>query len=114
MDAGLTPDSTLVVPPPCGPPRRLGKPSSQSTIQNPKFKIQNFSLASHPPQSPRFRRDLPSLERPAGAWLRDFNVAACKARLQLSRASGGTNGPGTARSLGRRVIPGQTHGVQPP
>ena len=35
-------------------------------------------LASHPPESPRFRRDLPSLERRAGAWLRDFNVAAAR------------------------------------
>jgi hypothetical protein len=35
-------------------------------------------LASHPPQSPRFRRDLPTLERRAGAWLRDFNVAAAR------------------------------------
>jgi hypothetical protein len=33
-------------------------------------------IASHPPQSPRFRRDLPTLERRAGAWLRDFNTAA--------------------------------------
>jgi hypothetical protein len=35
-------------------------------------------LASHPPQSPRFRRDRPSLERRAGAWLRDFNAAAAR------------------------------------
>lgn len=27
MDAGLTPDSTLAVPPPSGPPRRRCKPS---------------------------------------------------------------------------------------
>lgn len=33
-------------------------------------------IASHPPQNPRFRRDRPSMERMAGAWLRDFNVAA--------------------------------------
>jgi hypothetical protein len=35
-------------------------------------------LASHPPESPRFRRDLPTLERRAGAWLWDFNVAAAR------------------------------------
>ncbi len=35
-------------------------------------------LASHPPQSSRFRRDLPILERRAGAWLRDFNTAAAR------------------------------------
>ena len=35
-------------------------------------------LASHPPQSLRFRRDLPNLERRAGAWLRDFNTAAAR------------------------------------
>lgn len=33
-------------------------------------------IASRPPQSPRFRRDRPTLERRAGAWLRDFRVAA--------------------------------------
>jgi hypothetical protein len=32
-------------------------------------------IASRPPQSPRFRRDRPTLERRAGAWLRDFRVA---------------------------------------
>lgn len=35
-------------------------------------------LASRPPQSPRFRRDRPSLERRAGAWLRDFRTAAAE------------------------------------
>jgi hypothetical protein len=35
-------------------------------------------LASHPPQSPRFRRDLPTLERRAGAWLRDFHSAVSR------------------------------------
>ena len=33
-------------------------------------------LASHPPPSPRRRRNLPSLERRAGAWLRDFTTAS--------------------------------------
>jgi hypothetical protein len=32
-------------------------------------------IASRPPQSPRFRRDRPILERRAGAWLRDFNAS---------------------------------------
>jgi hypothetical protein len=41
-------------------------------------------LASHPPQSPRFRRDLPSLERRAGAWLRDFNVATARPGFSLA------------------------------
>jgi len=35
-------------------------------------------IASHPPQSPRFRRDRPVLERRAGAWLRDFTLAAAE------------------------------------
>jgi len=30
-------------------------------------------IAARPPQSNRFRRDRPNLERRAGAWLRDFN-----------------------------------------
>lgn len=29
-------------------------------------------IAARPPRSPRFRRDRPTLERRAGAWLRDF------------------------------------------
>ena len=33
-------------------------------------------IASRPPQSPRFRRDRPTLERRAGAWLRHFNASA--------------------------------------
>jgi hypothetical protein len=40
-------------------------------------------LASHPPQSPRFRRDRPSLERRAGAWLRDFNTAAARSGFSI-------------------------------
>ena len=35
-------------------------------------------LASHPPDSPRFRRNLPTLERRAGAWLPDFHAAAAR------------------------------------
>jgi hypothetical protein len=34
--------------------------------------FQRFSFFSRP----RFRRDLPSLERRAGAWLRDFSAAS--------------------------------------
>lgn len=33
-------------------------------------------IASRPPQNPRFRRDRSTLERRAGAWLRDFRTAA--------------------------------------
>jgi hypothetical protein len=33
-------------------------------------------FASHPPESRRMRRDRPSLERIAGAWLRSFRTAA--------------------------------------
>ena len=33
-------------------------------------------FASHPPESHRMRRDRPSLERMAGAWLRGFRTAA--------------------------------------
>lgn len=33
-------------------------------------------IASRPPQSPRFRRDRPTLERRAGGWLRDFRIAS--------------------------------------
>jgi hypothetical protein len=32
-------------------------------------------IASRPPQSPRFRHDRSTLERRAGAWLRDFNAS---------------------------------------
>ena len=35
-------------------------------------------LAARPPQSPRFRRDRPTLERRAGAWLRDFHTASAR------------------------------------
>jgi hypothetical protein len=35
-------------------------------------------IASRPPLSPRFRRDRPTLERRAGAWLRDFRIAASR------------------------------------
>ena len=35
-------------------------------------------IASHPPASPRFRRDRPTLERRAGTWLRDFTLAAAQ------------------------------------
>ena len=35
-------------------------------------------IAARPPQSNRFRRDRPNLERRAGAWLRDFNDVASR------------------------------------
>jgi hypothetical protein len=35
-------------------------------------------IASRPPPSPRFRRNRPSLERRAGAWLRDFRAATVR------------------------------------
>lgn len=35
-------------------------------------------IAARPPQSTRFRRDRPNLERRAGAWLRDFNDVSSK------------------------------------
>jgi hypothetical protein len=35
-------------------------------------------IAAHPPRSPRFRRDRPTLERRAGAWLRDFATVAAE------------------------------------
>lgn len=35
-------------------------------------------FAARPPHSPRFRRDRPTLERRAGAWLRDFHLAASR------------------------------------
>ena len=41
-------------------------------------------LAARPPQSPRFRRDRPTLERRAGAWLRDFHTAASRLGFSIS------------------------------
>jgi hypothetical protein len=41
-------------------------------------------IASRPPQSPRFRRDRPTLERRAGAWLRDFNVSAARPGFSIA------------------------------
>jgi hypothetical protein len=41
-------------------------------------------IASRPPQSPRFRRDRPTLERRAGAWLRDFSTAANRPGFSIS------------------------------
>jgi hypothetical protein len=35
-------------------------------------------IAARQLQSPRFRRDRPTLERGAGAWLRDFTAAAAR------------------------------------
>ena len=41
-------------------------------------------IASRPPQSPRFRCDRPTLERRAGAWLRDFNDSAARPGFSIS------------------------------
>jgi hypothetical protein len=41
-------------------------------------------IASRPPQCPRFRRDRPTLERRAGAWLRDFKNAAERAGFSVA------------------------------
>lgn len=41
-------------------------------------------IASRPPQSPRFRRDRPTLERRAGAWLRDFRIAASQSGFSVA------------------------------
>lgn len=41
-------------------------------------------IASRPPQSPRFRRDRPTLERRAGTWLRDFNVSAARPGFSIA------------------------------
>lgn len=41
-------------------------------------------IASRPPQSNRFRRDRPNLERRAGAWLRDFNDVASRPDFTIS------------------------------
>ena len=41
-------------------------------------------IASRPPQSQRFRRDRPTLERRAGAWLRDFNARAALPGFSIS------------------------------
>lgn len=35
-------------------------------------------IAARPPENSRFRCDRPTLERRAGAWLRDFNVVTSK------------------------------------
>jgi hypothetical protein len=41
-------------------------------------------LAARPPQSPRFRRDRPTLERRSGAWLRDFSTASTRPGFSIS------------------------------
>jgi len=41
-------------------------------------------IASRPPHSPRFRRDRPTLERRAGAWLRDFKAAATQPGFSMT------------------------------
>ena len=41
-------------------------------------------IASRPPKSPRFRRDRSTLERRAGAWLRDFRSAATQPDFSIA------------------------------
>ena len=41
-------------------------------------------IASRPPQSLRFRRDRPTLERCVGAWLWDFKVAASRPGFSIT------------------------------
>ena len=41
-------------------------------------------LAARPPESPRFRRDRPTLERRSGAWLRDFHTASSRPGFSIS------------------------------
>jgi hypothetical protein len=41
-------------------------------------------IAARPPESPRFRRNRPTLERRAGAWLRDLNVAAIQPGFSIA------------------------------
>ena len=58
-------------------------------------------IAARPPQSNRFRRDRPNLERRAGAWLRDFNDIASQPGFtipgHLDELAGGQN-PGCGSS----------------
>ena len=60
-------------------------------------------LASHPPKNSRFRRDRPSLERRAGAWLRgfrkdshrpDFSIAGHIAEMAGDQTLSPRTGPG--------------------
>lgn len=41
-------------------------------------------IAARPPQSNRFRRDRPNLERRAGAWLRDFREVASRPGFSIA------------------------------
>jgi hypothetical protein len=43
-----------------------------------------IDIASRPPLSPRFRRKRPTLERRAGAWLRDFRSAASRTSFSVA------------------------------
>jgi len=96
---GITPaDATQLVRQVTGWPQLPEKPSSWENDEQAKLdadletRLQSYfqelgenayaafntmtDIASRPPQSPRFRRDRPTLERRAGAWLRDFNASA--------------------------------------
>lgn len=65
-----------------GVPRDVRVPHKKSLVATDTAHISPGNtmtdIASHPPESPRFRRDRPCLERRVGAWLRDFNVAAAR------------------------------------
>jgi hypothetical protein len=50
-------------------------------------------IASRPPQSPRFRRDRPTLERRAGVWLRDFDVAVARPGFSIAGYLAGLAAP---------------------
>jgi len=96
---GITPaDATQLVRQVTGWPQLPEKPSSWENDEQAKLdadletRLQSYfqelgenayaafntmtDIASRPPLSPRFRRDRPTLERRAGAWLRDFNASA--------------------------------------
>lgn len=61
-------------------------------------------IAARPPQSRRFRGDRPSLERRAGAWLRDFNDEASRPGFtipeHLAKLTRGRPSMGRPRNLG--------------
>jgi hypothetical protein len=57
-------------------------------------------LASRPPRSKRVRRDRPTLERLAGAWLRRFRAEAREPGFSVARHIGGL--PGNLSATGRR------------
>ncbi len=63
--------------------------------------------------SPRLRRDRPTLERRAGAWLRDFTVAAAKPGFSVASHFGGAGWTEIAGPQRWRVIPQAGHFGKP-